>query len=355
VDRFLFDQPNGLCFSPDERLMYVNDTQQANIRVFTVTPSGRLSNPRLFASGIEDSRRAGRPDGMKCDMKGNVWVTGPGGVWVYSPEGRKLGEVAIPEMVANLHWGGEDWRTLFLPSTTSLYAVRTKVGPRNEPFMAARPRPAAAPPADEGLRLDPRRTAMIVQDMQNDVIMEGGAFADSGAPAHAREVDVIANSARLAEAVRRAGGLVIHVHFVCEPGHPAQVGRAPLFDGLRAANAMVRGTWGAAPVAGLEPKTGDLVVEKMTMSAWESSRLESYLRGAGIETILSTGAWTNMSVEHTARTGADKGFRVIVPGDACSTMNADWQRASLDYAMANVATVRTVDEVIEALARRAPV
>jgi gluconolactonase len=185
--------------------------------------------------------------------------------------------------------------------------------------------------------------------MQNDVIMDGGAFADSGSPIHARQQNVIENSRRLADACRRAGVLVLHVWFVCEPGHPALGQNAPLFEGLKGANALVRGSWGVAPVPGLEPASGDLVVEKMTMSAWESSRLEQYLRGAGRDTIINTGAWTNMSVEHTARTAADKGYRVIVPEDACSTMNADWHRASIDFAMSNVAQVARTADVIAAL------
>ena len=111
----------------------------------------------------------------------------------------------------------------------------------------------------------------------------------------------------------------------------------------------VRGTWGAAPVDGLAPQPGDLVVEKMSMSAWETSRLEAYLRHGGRDTIINCGAWTNMSVEHTARTGADKGFHMIVPQDACSTMNADWHQASINYAMQNVATVTTTQAVIDAL------
>ncbi|MEM1164194.1 MAG: cysteine hydrolase, partial [Pseudomonadota bacterium] len=142
---------------------------------------------------------------------------------------------------------------------------------------------------------------------------------------------------------------VIHVWFVCEPGHPKMLQNAPLFEGLVGANALVRGTWGVAPVSGLEPAQGDLVVEKMSMSAWETSRLEGYLRRGGIDTIINTGAWTNMSVEHTARTAADKGLRVLLPEDACSTMNEDWHRASVEYAMQNVATVTSVDAVIAAL------
>ena len=358
-DRHMFSQPNGLTFSPCERWLWVNDTEQANIRMFDVAADGSLRNGRIFASGIEDRRKPGRPDGMKADLNGNVWVTAPGGVWVYSFQGDLLGKLAVPEMAANLHWGGADWGTLFICASTSLYAVATKARPRSEPFMRARKTPAAARPPvaapaiptarSTGLRIDAERAALIIQDMQNDVVMEGGAFAASGSPAHAKAQNVIANAVRLAKACRAAGVLVIHVWLVCEKGHPAMAKNSPLMEGLIGANAMVRGTWGVAPVPGLEPQEGDLVVEKMTMSAWESGRLENYLRGAGRDTIINTGAWTNLSVEHTARTGADKGYRIVVPEDACSTMNAEWQRASVEFAMTNVATVTTIDGVIAAL------
>jgi gluconolactonase len=112
---------------------------------------------------------------------------------------------------------------------------------------------------------------------------------------------------------------------------------------------MVRGTWGASPVDGLGPISGDHVVEKMRMSAWEGTRLETVLRAEGRDTIIVTGAWTNMSIEHTARTGADKGYIMVVPEDCCSTMNADWQRAAIDFALQNVSIVSNTDEVIAAI------
>lgn len=209
--------------------------------------------------------------------------------------------------------------------------------------------PRAALATRGALQIEPNRTALIIQDMQNDVIIDGGAFAESGSPIHARAQNVVENSRRLAETCRRAGVTVIHVWFVCETGHPALPQNCPLYRDMKAANALQRGTWGVAPVSGLEPETGDLVVEKMTMSAWPSSRLENYLVGAGIDTIINTGAWTNMSVEHTARTAADKGYRVIVPENACSTMNADWHNASINFAMQNVAEVTDVDTLVAAL------
>ena len=378
VDRHMFDQPNGLCFSPDEHRLYVNDTVQALIRVFDVSTYGSLMNGRVFASGIVSEREPGVPDGMKCDSRGNVWVTAPGGVWVYAPSGELIGKVRVPEMVANLAWGGPDFRTLFMCATHSVYSVKTKVGPRLEPYMRARngssaganrpagsdvpymppsytPAQATAPPPQTAPllkkleRLDPKRCALIIQDMQNDVVMDGGAFASSGSPIHCKQQNAIVNAMRLAEACRRRGVMVIHVWFIVEPGAPGVTLNAPLFEGLVESKAMVRGSWGAAPVAGLEARPGDHVVEKMRMSAWEGSRLETVLKSGRRDIVIVTGAWTNMSVEHTARTGADKGYLMVVPEDCCSTMNADWHRASINYALQNVSAVTKADDVIAAL------
>jgi len=137
VERDLFDQPNGLCFSPDEMRLYVNDSATALIRVFTVGKDGSLSEGRVFASNIRSESEAGAPDGMKCDAHGNIWVTAPGGVWVYAPTGDLVGKLRLPEPVANLAWGGADFRTLFLTASKSVYTVVTKVGPRREPYMGA--------------------------------------------------------------------------------------------------------------------------------------------------------------------------------------------------------------------------
>lgn len=197
--------------------------------------------------------------------------------------------------------------------------------------------------------LDPGRCALIVQDLQNDVIIDGGAFAESGSPQHAKEQDVVANVKRLAEVCRAKGVPVIHVWYIVEPGAPGLKLNAPLFNGVKDSGALARGTWGAAPAEGLEAQDGDFVVEKMRMSAWQGTRLENLLAGLGRDTIIVTGAWTNMSIEHTSRTGADKGFFMVVPENGCSTMNAEWHNASINFALQNVANVTDVDAVIEAL------
>jgi len=132
-----FGEPNGLCFSPGESLLYINDTPNALIRVFDVQDDGTIAGDRIFAQGIGtgELEKGGLVDGMKCDERGNIWVTGPGGIWVFSPEGEHLGVVEIPESVGNLTFGGPDWDWMFVPATTSLYRFRTKVAARREPYM----------------------------------------------------------------------------------------------------------------------------------------------------------------------------------------------------------------------------
>ena len=197
-------------------------------------------------------------------------------------------------------------------------------------------------------RIDPKSAAMIIQDMQNDVIIEGGAFADSGAPAHAKSQNAVENVKSLAAAAREAGVPVIHIWYIVEQGAPGLKQNAPLFQGVKGDNGLVRGSWGAAPAEGLEPQPGDHVVEKMRMNGFYDTRLDILLRGLGVETLIITGAWTNMSIEHTARHAADAGYRAVVASDGTSTVSDEWQRAALEYAMTNVAAVGTCDEIAAA-------
>ena len=200
------------------------------------------------------------------------------------------------------------------------------------------------------LAIDPRSSALIVQDLQNDVIAEGGAFAESGSPAHAKSQNVVANVASLAQAARRAGMAVIHVHYVVEEGAPGLKLNAPLFQSVAEAKALVRGTWGAAPVEGLEPQADDLVVEKMRMNAFHDTRLDTLLKGLGAETVIIAGAWTNFSVEHTARHAADAGYRAVVLTDGTSTVDDEWQKAGVEYALQNIAERVSCADVAQALA-----
>lgn len=115
--------PNGLAFSPDEKRLYVADTEENQVRVYDVDPDCGLSGGRVFAQ-MSGSPLA--PDGIKVDRDGHVFVTGAGGVWVFDPGGARLGIIPVPELPANLAWGGPDWSTLFITARTSVYRVRTK-------------------------------------------------------------------------------------------------------------------------------------------------------------------------------------------------------------------------------------
>jgi gluconolactonase len=132
-----FAQPNGLCFSLDESLLYVNDTDRAHIRVFDVGAGHSLSNGRVLADGIGtgDLSTGELVDGMKLDERGNIYVTGPKGVWIVAPDGEVLGVIQVPENVGNLNWGGDDWRTLYIPASTSVYRIRLKVGGNRLGYM----------------------------------------------------------------------------------------------------------------------------------------------------------------------------------------------------------------------------
>jgi gluconolactonase len=117
-----FDRPNGLCFSLDESLLFVNDTARQHIRVFDVAPDGALRHGRLFAETKGD--KPGAPDGMKIDSAGNVYCCGPGGIHVFDPDGGLREVIETPEYTANFAWGDDDYRSLFVTASTSLYRVR---------------------------------------------------------------------------------------------------------------------------------------------------------------------------------------------------------------------------------------
>ncbi len=120
-----FDRPNGLAFSPDEKTLYVDDSTRCHIRAFDVDRAGNLSKGRVFVD--IKSPEEGVPDGMKVDRQGNVYCTGPGGLWVIDPAGKPLGRIVLPEVPANVAWGDSDWKTLYITARTSIYRLRLTV------------------------------------------------------------------------------------------------------------------------------------------------------------------------------------------------------------------------------------
>ncbi len=118
-----FALPNGLAFSPDEAVLYIDDSAHKHIRAFTVRPDGTLTDGRIILDMA--SPDPGVPDGLKVDRNGHVFCTGPGGVWVCRSDGGLLGRIVLPELPANLAWG-EDGSALFLTARTSVYRLATK-------------------------------------------------------------------------------------------------------------------------------------------------------------------------------------------------------------------------------------
>lgn len=133
-----FEYPNGLAFSPDERRLYVANTRWAQyIHLLELDGHGQMMRRRIFADMSSDETD-GVPDGVKVDVEGRVYCTGPGGTWVFAPDGTRLGIIRTPEVPANLAFGGPDLRTLFLTARTSVYAMRVKVPGQPHPWYQTR-------------------------------------------------------------------------------------------------------------------------------------------------------------------------------------------------------------------------
>ena len=131
-----FEYPNGLVFSPDESILYVANTRDAMyIGAYDVRPDGSMANRRVFADMSSDELD-GVPDGMKVDVDGRVYCTGPGGCWVFEPSGEHLGIIRLPEIPANCAWGGPENRTMFFTARTSIYSMRMSTPGTRVPMAA---------------------------------------------------------------------------------------------------------------------------------------------------------------------------------------------------------------------------
>jgi gluconolactonase len=134
-----FEYPNGLAFSPDERRLYVANTRWAQyIHLLELDSAGTMVRRRIFAEMPSDSDKNGVPDGMKVDVEGRVYCTGPDGTWVFAPDGTRLGIIKTPEYPANIAFGGPDLKTLFLTANTSVYTLRMKVPGQPHPWYRVR-------------------------------------------------------------------------------------------------------------------------------------------------------------------------------------------------------------------------
>lgn len=121
------ERPNGIAFSPDEKILYVSNSGPAKWMRYNVQSDGTVTGGKLLFDPSGE-KGLGGPDGIKVDRQGNLWGSGPGGVWILSPEGKHLGTIQVPERVGNLAWGDDDGKTLYVVASTSVFRIRTKVG-----------------------------------------------------------------------------------------------------------------------------------------------------------------------------------------------------------------------------------
>jgi gluconolactonase len=134
----LCEYPNGLAFSPDERTLYVANTRSSKyIHALEIDAAGKMVRRSIFAD-MNEGTRPGIPDGLKVDSLGRVFCSGPGGVWVFTPDGKKIGVIEFPEQAVNFAFGGDDLRTLFCCAHTSVYTLRVKVAGQPHPWYRLR-------------------------------------------------------------------------------------------------------------------------------------------------------------------------------------------------------------------------
>ena len=128
VTRVIGDMPNtnGVVLSPDEKILYANGSRDRYVKAYDVKPDGTLANGRMLIDMNSDPAR-GITDGLRVDVKGNLWETGPGGVWIITPAGKHIGTIRTPELSANVEFGDRDHKTLYIAARTSIYRIRVNV------------------------------------------------------------------------------------------------------------------------------------------------------------------------------------------------------------------------------------
>jgi nicotinamidase-related amidase len=201
----------------------------------------------------------------------------------------------------------------------------------------------------ENTQPDLSKTALLLVDLQNDNVHRDGAFASFGAADHAVEQGLIPHVRQLLEWARSQSMPIIHNRIVFYPGGSFGGTNAPIFR-MIGPESLKLGSWGANALDGLEAVADEPVLIRNRMSAFNGTGLDTLLRNTGVTTVVVAGVWTNMAVEHTVRDAADHGYRTILVTDATSSINADWHKAALTYALTNIAEFQSTSEVTGAMA-----
>jgi nicotinamidase-related amidase len=195
---------------------------------------------------------------------------------------------------------------------------------------------------------DPKRTAIIAVHLQNDVVGAGGAFA----PFFRAEIErtgVLDTVAHLLAGARAAGATIVYTRVAFKPGYGDLVANSPLLGIVAQQGCLVEGSAGATIIDPLTPHDDDLVVTHQRVGGFHGSELDVVLRGAGLDTLVFAGVATNASVEGTARSASDLGYRTVVVTDACSAGSQAAHTASCE-SLGLLAEITTTDELLSALA-----
>jgi nicotinamidase-related amidase len=192
---------------------------------------------------------------------------------------------------------------------------------------------------------DGRSSALVLIDLQNDNVHSDGAYASTGAAAHAESQHLVSHVGELLRWARNTDVPVIHNRIVSYPGRDFGGSNAPIFRMIGPESLEV-GTWGAAALDGLDAAPDEPVLLRTRMSCFNGNGLDAMLRSLAVTDVIVTGVWTNMAVEHTVRDAADFGYRPHLVTDATSSINDEWHQAAISYALRNIAEFTTTADVI---------
>ncbi len=199
------------------------------------------------------------------------------------------------------------------------------------------------------ISIEKPNTALLVMDMENDIVHEEGAFKDFGIATMVKQNNVLGKVSSLLDSTRAAGVQVIYISVKFRPGYPERPQNGGLWQAMVQTNALVEGTWGATIHSDVAPKDGEPVVTKRGVSAFYNSDLASILDNGGINTLLLAGVATNFVVESTAREASDRGYNVILVGDCCTSVSQEAHDIALNTALPFLATIADSAEVVDAL------
>jgi ureidoacrylate peracid hydrolase len=197
------------------------------------------------------------------------------------------------------------------------------------------------------VKIEPKETALLLIDMENDVLHDKGKLASLGVWKFAEEVGTIKNTKKVIDTAKRNGIPVIYVKIAFRPDYvDAGLAQSPLWKLIKEGEIFKEGTWGVEYVDELKPETGNYIVTKKRVDAFYNTELETLLRGLGRRTLIVCGVVTNFCVEGTVRGAADRDFNVIVLSDCTASENKEAQEFPMNVVFPMIATVATSEELV---------